>query len=146
MQIPKDSDNRLKAGINYILIENTFAGHTCLPFDRLMQKATELLEIDTETFERIVDEEITNINLVEYQKDDKKYIYLREYYIAESFISRRMLYMRSSLYNNHIDFDEVIDIDEKENGIKYEEHQRQAIVITSYSIHYTKLYDMPFKT
>ncbi len=127
MQIPKDSDNRLKAGINYILIENTFAGHTCLPFDRLMQKATELLEIDTETFERIVDEEITNINLVEYQKDDKKYIYLREYYIAESFISRRMLYMRSSLYNNHIDFDEVIDIDEKENGIKYEEHQRQAI-------------------
>ena len=35
--------------------------------------------------------------------------------------------MKNNLYNSNINFDEVINIDEKQNGIKYETLQREAI-------------------
>lgn len=127
LSIPKDSENRIRAGISCVLVENTFLGHTCIPYDKLMDKSCQMLEISQCEFDTVLVNELENQNLVEHIKKDRRFIYLREYYIAESFISRRFGYMKKSLYNNQIDFNEVIDIDERQNNIKYESLQRKAI-------------------
>lgn len=127
LDVPKDSDNRIKAGIACILTENSYSGHTCLPYDKLKDKSCEMLDISDEAFEKVLNEEIDNQFFVDYIKKDRKFVFLSDFYIAESFISRRMAFMKQSLYNNNINFDEVINIDEKQNGIKYETMQRKAI-------------------
>lgn len=127
LELPKDSENRIAAGIACILVENTYSGHTCLPYDKLADKACNMLEIDLKAFESVIAQELERQNLVEYVKKERKFVYLREYYVAESFISRIIAFMKNSLYNNQIDFNEVIDIDERQNGIKYEALQRKAI-------------------
>ncbi len=127
LSISRDSSDRIRAGITCVLVENTYSGHCCLPYDKLLDKSCSLLQIEKELFKKVLMEEIDSQNLVEYTKKDRKYIYLREYYVAENFISARISYMRNNLFNNKIDFDEVIDIDEKQNGIKYQTLQRKAI-------------------
>ncbi len=129
LQIPRESKNRLKSGISYVLMENSYSGHTCLPEDRLCEICCRLLEIDLDLYNEILEEEIENQNLIRYTKNDRNYIYLREYFLAEDFIKKRMQYMKQSLYNNNIDFDEVIKINEKENDIVYEKTQKEAISI-----------------
>lgn len=127
LDIPKDNQNRISAGIACILAENSFSGHTCLPFDRLRDKSCEILEITEKDFNHIVNDELENQTLVEYTKNNRRFIYLADFYIAESFIARRFAYMRSNVYNSNINFDDVIDIDEKQNQIKYQSLQRKAI-------------------
>lgn len=126
-EIPKNSDKRIKAGINCILNMNAQAGHTCLPYEKLMDKACNMLEISKDEFDLVLESEFEALALVKYEKNNRNYIYLSEYYIAESFISRRLMFMNKTLYDSKINFNDVIDIDEKQNGVKYEELQRQAI-------------------
>jgi len=128
LNIPKDSENRITAGISWVLAENAFSGHTCLPYNKLRDTACAMLEVDEDTFDKVLAHQIESQNLVEYEKNNRKFIFLREYFVAENFISKRFSYMKKSLYNNKIDFNEVIDIDEKQNGIKYETLQRKAII------------------
>lgn len=42
---PMESEGRISAGIIHILVNNTYSGHTCLPYDRLKEIALKLLEI-----------------------------------------------------------------------------------------------------
>ncbi len=126
-EIPNNNPNRIKAGITCILNQNTYSGHTCLPLDKLSEVAINMLEVSEEEFNTVLEAEKEDQNIVEYIKGKRKFIYLAEYYVAENFISRRLGYMKSFTYDTKINFDEVIDIDEKENEIKYEQLQRNAI-------------------
>ena len=54
---------------------------------------------------------------------------LREYFIAEDYISRRLAIMNSLSYDTGINYDEVIDIHEQVTDITYADKQRQAINI-----------------
>lgn len=127
LDIPRDNENRISAGIACILTENSYSGHTCLPYDRLRDKACEVLEITPDNFDKVLENEIECQNFVDYNKNNRRFIYLAEFFIAESYIARRLSYMKNNLYNSNINFDEVINIDEKQNGIKYETLQREAI-------------------
>ena len=72
-------------------------------------------------------EEIEEENLCCYYKGKRPFIMLAEYFRAEDYISRRLSIMSGISYDNKIDFSEVIDLEEENNGIKYETIQRQAI-------------------
>lgn len=52
---------------------------------------------------------------------------LADFYKAEDYIARRLAIMRQISYDNKIDFSEVIDLEEENNGIQYEKIQREAI-------------------
>ena len=127
IEIPNNNPNRIKAGIVCILTENTYSGHTCLPLDKLMEVSIKMLDVTEKEFNDVLEAEKEDQNIVEYIKGKRKFIYLAEYFVAENFISRRLSYMKSCTYDTKIKFDEVIDIDEEANGIKYEELQRNAI-------------------
>lgn len=126
-KIPKDSVNRIKAGITCVLRQNADAGHTCLPLESLKNMTSEFLGVPQELFMQVLDDEIGDENLFYYYKQKRPYVMLREYYRAEEYIARRLEIMRSISYDNKIDFSEVIDLEEETNGIIYEKIQRQAI-------------------
>lgn len=125
--IPQDSDNRLSAGLRYILTENSFSGHTCLPIDKLTEVAVKLLGVEKEAITGAINSQVDDENLYIYLKDKQPYVMLREYFVAEDYISRRLAIMNTIAYDTGINYDEVIDIAERENDIEYESKQRLAI-------------------
>lgn len=125
--VPQDSGFRLSAGIKYILEENADAGHTCLPQDRLLDIAARLLEVGQDTILEAIQKNIDEEYLYVYLKKDRPFIMLRDYYIAEDYIARRLAVMNTLSYDTRINYDDVIDIAEQENGIEYAEKQREAI-------------------
>ncbi len=125
--IPKDSILRLTAGIGYILEENANAGHTCLPQDKLIEIAVNLLRVDREKILDAINQETECENLYIYFKDKRPFVMLRSYYSAETYISSRLAIMNSLSYDTKINYDEVIDLAEEENGIEYADKQREAI-------------------
>ena len=127
--VPYDSYNRLCAGIKYVLAENADAGHTCLPKDKLIETASRFLRVEPELVEKAVMSEVDEENLYIYLKKHRPFIMLREYFIAEDYISRRLAIMNSLSYDTGINYDEVIDIHEQVTDITYADKQRQAINI-----------------
>ncbi len=127
LDISENSDNRIKAGISCVLRENSNAGHTCLPLDKLEKMSCGFLGINQEQFLRVLNEQVEDENLFYYYKNGRPFVMLRDFFKAEDYISRRLSVMRECSYDNKIDFSEVIDIAEEENGLEYEDTQRKAI-------------------
>ena len=50
--IPKDSQNRAKAGIDHVLLGATTEGHCALPLEKLKLAAVKLLDVPEETIEQ----------------------------------------------------------------------------------------------
>ena len=125
--IPEDSAFRLSAGVKYILEENADAGHTCLPQDKLTDLAARLLRVELSDVASAIEKEAEEENLYIYYKKDRPFVMLHDYYIAEDYIARRLAMMNSLSYDTRINYDEVIDIAERENGIFYADKQREAI-------------------
>jgi len=125
--ISKDSPMRIKAGITYILLENTYNGHTCLPLDRLQKKVCEYLEITEKSFYEAYGEELKDETLVEYHKGEREFVFLADYFYAESYIAGRLGVMQAFSSPDVYDYEKLIDENESETGIKYEKLQRLAI-------------------
>lgn len=127
LNISDESESRIKAGVFTILLENSFSGHTCLPLDRLKSKTCEMLDISDEDFDRIIESEHEENNFIMHTKKNRNFVFLKEYHVAEDYIANRISLMKRLMFNNTINYDEVINIDEHQHGIKYESLQRKAI-------------------
>ncbi len=127
LEYPSDNPNRIKAGMTYILNENANSGHTCVPTDFLQRTSCKFLDISEEAFYKTLEQEYNEANLIEYEKNNRCFTYLSDYYIAENYIVSRLSAMKAFFLDSGTEFDNAIDIIEEENGIKYEELQRKAI-------------------
>lgn len=127
IEMPFDSPERIKAGIINILKENSLAGHTCLPKDKLSDITVRFLRISEDLFYSALDELIDDGDACVFLKKQREFIALRSFYTAEDYISRRLCMMREFTYDNKINFDDVIDLVEDDLNIKYEQIQRKAI-------------------
>lgn len=127
LEYPSDNPNRIKAGMTYILNENANSGHTCVPTDFLQKTSCKFLDISEEAFYKTLEQEYNEANLIEYEKNNRCFTYLSDYYVAENYIVSRLSAMKAFFLDSGIEFDNAIDLIEEENGIKYEELQRKAI-------------------
>lgn len=127
LEYPSDNPNRIKAGMTYILNENANSGHTCVPTDFLQKISCKFLDISEEAFYKSLEQEYNEANLIEYEKNNRCFTYLSEYYVAENYIVSRLSAMKAFFLDSGTEFDNAIDLIEEENGIKYEELQRKAI-------------------
>lgn len=127
MEFPKENLNRIKAGIHCCLSENANAGHTCLPLDKLLGSAQALLQLEADDILSVINQEIDDENLCVHYKKNRPFVFIREYYSAETYITNRLSVMKNLLFNNGIDFEDVINIAEEQNDITYESKQREAI-------------------
>lgn len=127
IELPYDNPNRIKAGIKNVLKENASAGHTCLPKDKLCQITMNFLRIPEDLFTEALEEELEEQNLCSFMKKQREFIALKDLFVAEDYISRRICLMKELSYDSKINFDDVIDLVEEEFEIKYESLQRKAI-------------------
>lgn len=99
MGFARDSELRAAAGILYVLHELTDEGHVFYPYDRLLVKCEEMLDIDREiivraldtlaAYKQVVVEEIVQ-DSTEVRESDKA-VYLTGYHIAEKNIAFRLM-------------------------------------------------------
>lgn len=127
MQISKASHQRIIAGMVYLLHENALEGHTCLPLDRFSKLACRYLDIGERDFYAAYQEAKDEQILCEYVKGEREFVYLADYYTAESYISQRVAVIQAFSAPENFDFEALIDIEEEQNGIHYEARQREAI-------------------
>lgn len=127
LHIEKNADTRVIAGIQHILRVNSTAGHSCLPLSVLAELTTPSLDISEKDFFKSYNAALEDDELFEYIKNDREYVYLPDYYYAESFISDRIHILKDFSSPEDFNYDVMIDIEEEEHGISYETLQRQAI-------------------
>ncbi|MBQ3566279.1 MAG: ATP-dependent RecD-like DNA helicase [Oscillospiraceae bacterium] len=127
MNIPPDSHKRIEAGFAFILSENANAGHSCLPIDVFEKLACKYLQIAESDFYDVYNEMIEEERIYEYIKNDRGFVYLDDYYTAESYIAGRIGVMQAFSSPNDYDYEKLIDIEEEQNNIHYETLQRKAI-------------------
>ncbi|WP_295153601.1 ATP-dependent RecD-like DNA helicase [uncultured Ruminococcus sp.] len=126
--IPRDSEQRIRAGIKFVLRQVAKElGHTCIAVEALKRDATRLLGISGELFDKVKKVSLEEREIYELDIDGVTFAMLDRYYKAEEYISRRLEVMRSITHDNRIDYSTVIDLEESETGIHYEEKQREAI-------------------
>lgn len=125
--IPKDSDCRIAAGIEYVLKHNLSNGHTCLPKDKLAATAARLLGCEEKEVIRICEEMQKALQLRVMVSNDTQFIFLSKYYAAEDFVAARLSVLLKYAPPSEIMADLEIDLIEQAEHIKYEEMQRTAI-------------------
>ena len=127
LEIPPDSQGRVRAGIVYILIHNAFNGHTCLPLDRLKTASLKLLSVEESVFDDNLEAAAEDNELCIYEKNGRKFVFLSDYFRAEQYISSRLSVMNDCFKDTGTDYSRLIDIEEKTKIITYADKQREAI-------------------
>jgi len=125
--IPQDNKNRLMAGILYVLKRNLLNGHTCLPKDKLIAVAINLLGSDDETINDLCDELVSTMQLMSVDIGENIFLALPEYFSAEDYIAARLSIVKKQVDNTVKINDLEIDRVENKLGIRFEELQRNAI-------------------
>lgn len=125
--ISPDNELRISSGIEYILRKNLLNGHTCLPRNKLIPVAVNLLESDEYRIDNICDKMIERLIIRTKTVNDTDFLVLPEYYNAEEYIAARLIagknYIGSAAQIDELEIDYV----ENKLGIKFEQLQRTAI-------------------
>lgn len=126
--ISKESQNRIEAGIIYVLRSNLSNGHTCLPKDKLLEVSARLLETDSKTIENCYYYLVDSFNLFEQKINKQIFAFLPDYYNAERYISARLCSANQNVSYLTPLSDLEIDYVQNKLSVKFEHNQRLAIL------------------
>ena len=122
-----ENSDRVRAGIVYVLHENANAGHTCLPTEKLRESVCDNLGIERMQFESCLDDCEEKDWVVRITLGKREFVYLPEYYLAETYIAKKLAFMLRTSAQYEKDYsDEIRGVEFSEN-IQYEDLQRAAI-------------------
>lgn len=122
-----ENSDRVRAGIVYVLHENANAGHTCLPTEKLRESVCDNLGIERRQFESCLDDCEEKDWVVRITLGKREFVYLPEYYLAETYIAKKLAFMLRTSAQYEKDYsDEIRGVEFLEN-IQYEDLQRAAI-------------------
>lgn len=122
----EDDDNRIKACIIYIMKKLTFSnGDTYLEFDEIIKSVSNYLQlqINYDAFVKYLDELIVDKKIV---KENSNY-YLIDVFESETRVANKIVTLASLDPVKNKKMDSYITGLEKENGITYNQKQRDAI-------------------
>lgn len=125
--LPKDSDCRVAAGLEYVLKHNLSNGHTCLPKNKLVATAAHLLGCDEAEIGQICDQMLSSLRLRLLVMDNTEFVFLPQYFLAEDFIAARLSVLLKYAPPGEPMAELEIDMIEQAEHIRYEELQRTAI-------------------
>jgi exodeoxyribonuclease V alpha subunit len=132
--IPKDSQNRARAGIDHVLLGATSEGHCAVPLEKLKGAAEKLLEVPAEIIERALSQMLTGGFLLLEEIEGEPLVFLPHLRKAEEGIAARMrrLAVARPSYPA-IDFEKAVAWCEARTGKTLAPSQRQALktVLTS---------------
>ncbi len=124
--IPNDDILRVCAGVEYVLRKNSYNGHTCLPREKLVSVAAELLGVSKDTVEQSIDKLIEELRLRYTLVENYEFVALPAFYNGEEYIATKLTVMASRRMNAFVD-DREITFLEQTMGITFDEKQRQAV-------------------
>lgn len=119
---------RQRAGIVHIIRHNLLNGHTCLPREKIISPACEMLSCSADEAQQVIDALVEDKELVEKQLSDKDFLFLPSVYTAEKNISDRIKVMLQFPPPQGRPVEDDIDEIEARQGIHFEEKQRLAIM------------------
>ena len=132
----KDCRIRAEAGILYVLQQLAEDGHVFYPYNRLVEKSQEILQVDREVISRAcgaiaVEKKITfedlNRGLAEFGQDHKA-VYLPQFHAAETGIAILMTrLLNSPKAIRQVDSDKAIAWVQKQLSIKLARNQTEAV-------------------
>lgn len=125
--VPKDSDCRIAAGLEFVLRHNLSNGHTCLPKDKLVATAARLLECEVMEVNSVCDAMLKALQIRLFVDGGIEFIALPQYFTAEEFVSGRLSVMLKYAPPAEPLADLEIENIERKSKIKYEELQKVAI-------------------
>lgn len=125
--VAEDSEDRMKAGIMYVLSNATGLGHTYLPEDDLLSQSSELLGVAPERISHILMDMMIGKKIVLKEMEGKRIIYLASFYFMELNCAR-MLSDLNIKYNLKPDeLERHVKRLEETTNIQLDEMQRLAI-------------------
>lgn len=123
-----DGYERISASITHVLRHNLGNGHTCLPQDKLCETCCRLVETDSYHVDDVLEEMIFREEVVRFEGEEKRFIYLPRYFESECYIASKLGLMRQSYMGGLTpEIDSFIDSLEKRQAITYACLQRKAI-------------------
>nr|MDD5838140.1 ATP-dependent RecD-like DNA helicase [Eubacteriales bacterium] len=118
---------RAIAGVCYVLHHNLGNGHTCIPREKMIKPASQLLGCDDDNVEIAIDNAIEQRAVVQRKVNDRDFLFLPEIYHAERGIADRFRIMvEYPPAENEIHQSEIYAF-EKSSAITFDDKQREAI-------------------
>jgi len=136
LRFPKDSEQRIEAGILYVLHKLSDEGNVYYPYEELIFKSREILDVDREVIvealgtlaadRKIVFEDLNNSN--KEFKENNKAVYLAKFHLCETGISDRLKALALSPKSiRNIDTDKAIKWVQKQLSITLAKNQVSAV-------------------
>lgn len=118
---------RAIAGVCYVLHHNLGNGHTCIPREKMINPASQLLGCDDDNVEIAIDNAIEQRAVVQRKVNGRDFLFLPEIYHAERGIADRFRIMvEYPPAENEIHQSEIYAF-EKSSAISFDDKQREAI-------------------
>src|ERR1039457_6087520 len=132
--IPKDSQNRARAGTSHVLLGATSKGHCALPLEKLKAGAEKLLEVPLTTIEQALSQMLVSGSLLLEEIEGEPLIFLPHLRKAEDGIATKIKRLAAAgVTYPKIDFDKAVVWCEQKTGKTLAPSQREALktVLTS---------------
>ena len=127
-----DSSCRTEAGVLFELSHNEQSGgHVFLPREKLVAATAQLLDGDTDTVEKALDDLLERGSVVQEQVANVEGCYLRRCHEAETYVCTRVRAMLADKPDKLRGAKKIIDEIERGQGIEYAPLQRQAVELAA---------------
>lgn len=133
MNIAKDSEFRVRAGIIYLLRTVALAsGHTYLPKDKLFKDLQKLLDLHSEQTEELFAGSILSLEvsgkIVVIEKSDEIAVMFNSHYLTERKIATNLIRINNAASDILTDIERDIEEFEFFNDIKMHDNQKAAVI------------------
>ena len=120
-------EDRISAGIEYVLRRNLYNGHTCLPRQKFIPVACKLLGCAESVVEICCDKLIETFRLCSEKIENTEFLSIPDYYNAEQHIAARLFSVKKFIKSSAVVDELEIQNVENKLGIKFEQLQRESI-------------------
>ncbi len=127
MGIDKKSEYRISAGVRYNLVESASDGHTYLPKDIVVKRASKTLDIEVKYVEAVISNMALRgeIHMETYEEEDC--VYYIPYYYAEAGTANKLVSLITEEKKSEDDIEEIIKGIEERSKKSLTANQKNAI-------------------
>lgn len=126
--IHTNSDYRIRSGLLYVLLQATGEGHTCLPKELLLHRASELLGVEEADIELQMMNLCMDRKLVIKEVDQRVMVFYSQYYYMELNTAKMLHDLNLECQMEEEDISRKLRRVEDHAGIELDEMQRRAVI------------------
>ena len=126
--IEYNNEKRIRSGIKHALNMTTYNGHCCTRYDSLVEFVRKLLNVSENDIEDNIISMKAKEDIVLEERDNTEWVYLYQYYKAETEVARRLIELDEYKNIKKIDrFEKELKLFEEKLSIELSEKQIEAI-------------------